>query len=100
MQSAHKLENLTWIWCRIICTLGLLMFKTIHVGAEPFTFGGNNQLLGAGVDHSLRDQEVLIGVMRPKWATNTGGFATFEPQVTTAFDRMNSFWDEASFGKV
>jgi len=67
---------------------------------DPFIFGGNNQNVNVRVDHSTRNQQVLIGVLRAKWSPDSGSFAVFEPGVAAAFDRMNNFWDEASFAKV
>jgi preprotein translocase subunit YajC len=68
--------------------------------SDTFVFGGVNTVMAAGVEHTGRDQPVLIGVLRAKWSASTGDFAFFQPDVDGAFNRMNSFWDEASFAKV
>ena len=90
--------SLTAITVMLILTI--FSCKSTKQSTESFQFGGTDQIMNVGVDHSKRDQEILIGVLRARWSPNSGDFNTFEPQVAAAFDRMNDFWDEASFGMV
>jgi hypothetical protein len=66
----------------------------------PHTFEGVDSVQPTKVSPSGTGQEVLVGLLRARWAPNTGNFAFFQPSIDAAFTRMNSFWDEATFGRA
>jgi len=79
------------------------VFEVVDAATDPngrFTFGGVGPVQAVKVTHKDKNQPVLIGIFRARWSPNTGTFATFKPDGDNAFNYMNSFWNEATFGKV
>ncbi len=66
---------------------------------DAFTFGGL-QVQAERVTPSGNNQEVLFGILRPKWAPNQKVFADYRPDIDTGFIEMNEFWTEASYGEA
>ena len=65
-----------------------------------YTFGGVESVMGVKVSPSETDQEVVLGLLRPRWIQEPRSFADLQPLADTAFNRMNEFWLESSFGKA
>ena len=65
-----------------------------------YTFGGVDEVRPVRVSPSELDQLVLIAVLRSRWAPDGGDFAAFRPAVDGAFDRMATFWEEATLGRT
>ena len=65
-----------------------------------YTFGGVESVMGIKVTPSEIDQEVVLGLLRPRWIQEARSFADLQPLADTAFNRMNEFWLESSFGKA
>src|SRR5258708_6732764 len=82
--------------------LAILHPKGAKAGAQekhPFTFGGTDQI-EARVSPSQLNQDVLLCLMRARWSPSTDEAHDNHMGVDPAFDGMNSFWTEASYGNV
>ncbi len=86
-------------WLIVWSILAVLLLSR-YVSADTHTFGGNDLIQPAKLEPSATNQVVLFGLLRPRWATNSGNFSAFQHKVDAEFDHMNEFWKEATFGKT
>ncbi len=77
------------------------VFEVVDDQNEPeggYTFGGIGNVQAANVTRTGLNQPVIMGIFRARWSPSTGDFAFFKPEGDNAFNRMNDFWTEGTFG--